>query len=710
MSRLGVPFRRRSVKLVRQSEVAECGLACMAMIATYHGFDVDLNSLRRRYDPSTRGASFKTLMRIGDDLGLIARAVQVPLGSLKAIAVPAVLHWDMNHFVVLETFKGSNALIHDPKGRSGWLTPEDVSSHFTGVALQFRPSTKFQTGRVRERLRLSELWQAARGLKRAIAQATILSLALQVLTLAGPYYMQLAVDTALPARDYRLLYILMFGFSVIVILNSTVSLLRSSIILTSGSALGSGITSNLAHHLFRLPEKWFFRRQVGDVLSRFQSISPIRNLLTEDLASVPMDAVLALTTLMLMIFYSLTLTSITIAAVSAAGLVRLLTYPVQWGAQEEAIVAEGKEQTFLIETIRGIRTVRLFGQEALRHAIWQAKMFDAVNAKIQLERVGIWQKISNASISGIENIIIVGVAIGYIMDGQFTVGMLFAYLAYKIQFVQAANSMQDKLLAFRMITLHLERLGDITSAPEDLTLSATGAQENLFEGGIELKVLTYRYSPEDPLVLDGVNLVVAPGEIVAITGPSGSGKSTLVRLLLGLEDPTSGEILADGVHLADFGYQSFRRQVAAVLQDDGLFSGTIAENITMFGERAELDDVRAAATAAAVAEDIEQMPMRYETLVGDMGSALSGGQRQRILIARALYRKPKLLIMDEGTSHLDGLKEREVSRAISALGITRIIIAHRRETLETADRVFVLSNGQLVPAEGNAKLGHLAVN
>jgi ATP-binding cassette subfamily B protein RaxB len=277
--------------------------------------------------------------------------------------------------------------------------------------------------------------------------------------------------------------------------------------------------------------------------------------------------------------------------------------------------------------------------------------------------------------------------------------MVFAFLAYKAQFIEKAGALIDQGIAFRMLGLHLERLSDIVLAEEDKSFVESIDAETELKGRIELRDAYFRYSPSDPLVLEGANLLVEPGEHVAITGPSGGGKSTLVKILLGLVEPERGDLLIDGLPLNRFGYRSYHEQVAAVLQEDSLFAGNLADNIALFDETVDMDRVTTAAIAAAIHDDITQMPMRYETLVGDMGSTLSGGQKQRVLLARALYRQPKVLIMDEGTAHLDAAHEQVVNSAISAMGITRIIIAHRQETVEAAERVMIMLNGTLSPVE-----------
>ncbi|WP_436820114.1 peptidase domain-containing ABC transporter [Neorhizobium sp. DT-125] len=678
------------VRLVRQNEVSECGLACLTMIAGFHGLDVDLSTMRRRFTPSIRGAPLGSLMKVADQIGLTPRAVKLPLDEISNLALPAILHWDMNHYVVVERIANGKALIHDPLGRSNWFNMSSLSAHFTGVALELRPNETFERKTESTILRWSQLWSRINGLGSSFAQVVVLSVVLQVYVLALPYYLQVGIDTALPAFDRDLLVVLALGFGLFTVFNACASFLRSFVILAAGSALGFGIASNIARKLFRLPLDWFHKREVGDILSRFQSVVPIQRLLTEGVAATLVDGVLALTTLVIMFFYSATLALIALTAFFLYFIVRVVSFSLERRAQEGSIIAQGKEQTTLIETIRGIQTFRLYNRETMRHAMWQTLLTDAVNANIRLSRVGIWQSAGNALIFGLENVVTIWLAIGFIMKGGFSIGMVFAYLAYKGQFLEKTGNLVDQGMAFLMLRLHLERLSDIALEEDDRSFGPSANTVTELKGQIEIKGVSYRYSPTDPLVLNNVDLAIQAGEHVAITGPSGVGKSTLLKLLVGLLEPHTGDVLIDGIPMRQFGYKTFHDQIAAVLQDDNLFAGSIADNIAMFDERPDPAAIIEAAKAAAIHDDIMHMPMQYETLVGDMGSSLSGGQKQRVLLARALYRKPKMLFLDEGTSHMDVANEERVNQSIRALGITRIVVAHRLETIAAADKILHL--------------------
>lgn len=688
-------LRRQRIRLVRQSEISECGLAALAMIANFHGMEVDLNALRRRFQPSSRGATLKALVGMADDLGLTPRAVKLPLEQLESLHLPAVLHWDMNHYVVLESVRQGKALIHDPGGHSSRMPLHEVSHHFTGVALELRPAVDFEPIKDRSQLKLSQLWHRIVGAKRALVQTIILSLVMQAFILASPYYMQVAIDAALPALDQDLLVVLAMGFGLFTILNASAVLLRSFVLLSAGTSIGYGVSVNIARRLFRLPVSWFEKRHVGDVLSRFQSVMPIRQFMTEGAVGTVLDGSLAFGTLAVMFFYSPALALIAVLAFIFYGFVRGLSFKAQRSAQEDVIATSSREQSTLIESIRGIITVRLFNRESQRHSVWQSRLTDATNASISLSRVAAWQQAANSLIFGLETVISVWLAIRFVITGGFSVGMVFAFMAYKAQFLQKSSSLIDQAIAYRMLGLHLDRLSDIALADQDLSFMTKHESGARLRGRIELKGIRFCYSSSEGMILDGVDLLIEPGEHVAITGASGGGKTTLIMILLGLLEPTSGEVIIDGTPLSTFGYKAFRDQVGAVLQDDSLFAGTLAENIALFDDAPDMPRIFEAATISAIHDDILSMPMKYETLVGDMGASLSGGQKQRLLLARAIYRQPQLLVMDEGTSHLDPAREQAVNLSVAKLGITRIVIAHRLETILSASRIFSLESGHL---------------
>lgn len=691
---MGIRQPRRSVKPIRQAEVSECGLACLGMIANFLGHDLDLPALRRRFGTSSRGMTLRQVMQTADSLGMAGRPLKVGLEGLGKLELPAILHWDLNHFVVLERIKGNKVYIIDPARGAGWHTFEAISAHFTGVALEIRRAPGFAPEAEKRPLKLRQLWSRSRGFARSVGQILLLSLVLQTYALASPYYLQIAVDQVLPSLDSDLLAVLAIGFLLLGIVGAGAALLRSFTLLASGTALSFGITANVARRLLRLPISWFETRSVGDILSRFQSVHPIQQLLTESGPGAIIDGALAILTLTMMMVYSPVLAIIPAVAAITYVALRCATLSAERQAENERIIATGREQGSMIETLRGIVTLRLAGREVMRQAVWQNRLSEALGAKYTHERFRIFQQTGFTLIGTLEHIALVWLAVRLCIHGGFSIGMVIAFLAYRLQFSTATKSLTDAIIDMRLLSLHLDRLSDIALTDEDEGYhepQQTWATD--CQGRIDLRGIVFAYGPHDPRILNGVDLSIVPGDHVAITGPSGGGKTTLTKILLGLVSPQAGEVLIDGVALERYGRRAFRESVGAVLQDDTLFAGTIADNVAGF-EEVDHDRLRKALDDAAVLDDVNAMPLKHLTLVGDMGSTLSGGQRQRILLARALYRQPRILVMDEGTAHLDVALEARVNARIGAMGITRIIIAHRKETIAAASRIILIENGK----------------
>ncbi len=687
--------RSSRVEMVRQTESGECALAALAMIANYHGNPIGLAELRRRFRASSRGNTLEYLMHMAEAIGFSARPISIPLEGLAHIHLPAILHWNMNHFVVVERIRADRVLIHDPEGMSDWLPIEAVSRHFTGIALELRQVRQFDQAQPRRRLDPVKLLQGASGIRRSLFQILTLSIFLELYTLISPFYLRLAVDVVLPSRGLNLMTVLAIGFALLTATNVLTLLLRSLVIAFANAAVGHTLYVNVARKLLRLPIDWYERRHIGDVMSRLQSTAPIRQFLTENSIGAFIDGCLGALSLVVMLTYSLQLSMVAIGFLVMILIGKMAFLAPKQRAQETAIAMAGREQSVMMETLRGITTLRVLGGEDDRLQYWQRRLADSVTANLAVARVNVWQESVGTSLNALESVISIYLAIGLVLSADFSLGMVFAYMAYKTQFLRRTSSLLDQTIAFRMLRLHVDRLADIMLTDEDKAFDREAISARTLSGRIELRGVAFRYAPTDPYVLSGVDLVIEPGEHVAITGPSGEGKSTLIKIILGLIEPSEGAVFVDGIRLTDFGLKSYRAQVGAVLQNDGIFAGSIAENIALFDNASDMDRVIASAKAAALHDDIAAMPMVYETLVGDMGAAISGGQKQRLILARALYRQPRLLVVDEGTSHLDEDKERLVNAAISALGVTRIVVAHRRQTIASADRIIRLSDGKL---------------
>jgi len=422
--------------------------------------------------------------------------------------------------------------------------------------------------------------------------------------------------------------------------------------------------------------------------------------LTTSALEALIDGVMAIGTAAMMFMYSARLACVGIIAASLYAVLRFALYRPYRLASEEQIVRGARQHSHFLETVRGMQGIKLFAREDQRTAAWQNLVVDQFNAGIRTQRLALLYQGFNGLLFGIENVVTVWLGARLVLDvsgaSGFSVGMLFAFVAYKTQFVQRVAALIEKGLEMRMLALHTERVADIALSPTEPRDAAAAFGAAPVSGSIELKNICFRYADSEPLLIDNVSLRVDAGESIAIVGLSGSGKTTLVKLMLGLLQPTSGSIEIDGVPLARLGLSRYRDAVASVMQDDQLFAGSIAENICFFDPRPDHAHIEACTRMAAMHDDILAMPMQYNTLVGDMGTVFSGGQKQRILLARALYREPRILFLDEATSHLDVVRERSVNEAVRQLKLTRVIVAHRSETIASADRVIKLAGGRVV--------------
>ena len=575
----------------------------------------------------------------------------------------------------------------------------ELSKHFTGVALELAPTADFRAKTEQRKIRLTALVGRLPGFGGAVAQVLVLALVLQLFLLVSPFYMQWVVDQALVALDRDLVTVLAVGFLLLAVVQAGVTALRAWVLMVLGTSLNMQLLSNLFRHLVRLPMAWFEKRHMGDIISRFESVNVIQRTLTSGFLEALIDGAMVVVTLAMMLFYSGRLTLVALVAAALYAALRLALYQPLRIATEEYIVRGARQRSHFLETVRGMQSIRLFGQETLRSAAWQNLTVDEFNASIRTQRLGILYQGANAALFGVENAITVWLGALLVLDtgagSGFSVGMLFAFVAYKTQFVQRIAALTEKGLELRMLGLHTERIADVALTEAEPLEAFAHAEAEALLGNMTVRNLSFRYGEADPPVLEDVSFSVNAGESVAIVGPSGGGKTTLVKLMLGLLQPSAGSIEVDGIPLARLGAARYRGSVASVMQDDQLFAGSIAENICFFDPQPDHARIEESARLASIRDDIAAMPMAYNTLVGDMGTVLSGGQKQRILLARALYRQPKILFLDEATSHLDVALERNVNEAVRRLKLTRVIVAHRPETIASADRVIVLQGGRL---------------
>jgi ATP-binding cassette, subfamily B, bacterial CvaB/MchF/RaxB len=530
------------------------------------------------------------------------------------------------------------------------------------LRLSYRPD--FKPRKEKQRVSLSNLFGRLVGVRRQMIQIFMISFALQVCALLSPLYIQSLVDHALISGDKHLIAILSLGFLFLAMLQVGIGALRSWVVLKLGTEMGVQWSVNVFSHMIRLPQAFFEKRHLGDLVSRFGSIGVIQRTLTMSFIEGVIDSILALLSLALMWLYSGMLSSIVIASVGVYAILRFAAYGPLRQATEESILLGAKQSSSFMESLRGIQAIKLFARESQRQVLWHNHLIDTTNRTIKTQRFMMGYNIAGGVLSGIANIAVVWLGAELILSNSFSVGMLIAFFAYQAVFTQRMIGLIDKSIELKMLSLQSERLADIVLTPKE-AVSASGfeavSSSQFPAGKLKLDGVTFRYSDLDPFVLKNLSIEIPEGKSVAIVGPSGCGKTTLAKLILGLLRPTDGYIWKGGVDTSKVSLAAWRSRVNAV-------------------------------KLACIHKDIERMNMGYNTLVGDMGTALSGGQKQRLLLARALYREPEIVVLDEATSHLDVKLEQAINNAINSLTMTRIVIAHRPETIASCDVVINLDD------------------
>lgn len=685
------------MKIIHQSEASECGLASLAMVANFHGYQVDLSDLRRKFPISLKGATLEHLIRHATAMQLSTRPLRLELDELDQLQMPCILHWDLNHFVVLKKvgtrLNGKYMVtLLDPAVGERCLSLSEVSLHFTGIALELTPTADFRARDERKRIAIRDLTGRVTGLRRALVHVITLALALEIFSVAAPLFNQFVIDEVIVSGDHDLLKVLVAGFALLTATQTAISLARSWFLMRWSIQIGQQWALRLFGHMTRLPISYFEKRHLGDVVSRFGSIGAIQGTLTSLFVESVLDGLMAIIALGMMLMYSVKLSAVVLVSVLVYALVRWASYHPFREASQERLVLSAKESSHFLQTIRAITPLKLFGRESERRARWQNLQQDVINRDIKTQKLGILFKVTNTAIGSIQGLILFYLGADSVMQNALTVGMLMAFSSYAATFSARLFSLIDVFFSVQMLSLHAERLADIVLEP------AEPEAEQEFETrrltcNITLKNVKFRYAEGEPWVLNGVNLHIPAGQCIALVGPSGCGKSTLCKIVLGLLEPTEGEVLIDNIPISQIGLRAYRRLVGTVMQDDILLTGSLQDNISFFDARVDTERVVECARLAAIDNEIDATPMGYQTLVGDMGSSLSGGQKQRVLLARALYKQPRILALDEATSHLDIENELKVNGALLQMNLTRILVAHRRETIDMAERVVALERG-----------------
>lgn len=686
IDQLDIKWRYR-IPVIHQTETSECGLACLAMICGNFGKNIDLITLRRQFNLSSRGSNLAGINDIAENLGMVTRALSLELDELAALKTPCILHWDFSHFVVLVKVKRNRFVLHDPARGRIIIGLEEMARCFTGVALEIWPGSEFSAKAEQNRISLRSLIKNIYGIKSTLTKIFCLSVIIEAINLVMPVGTQLVMDHAIPAGDRGLLTLIAAGLMFFILLKAATGMLRAWSSLVMSTLINVQWQSGLFNHLLRLPLGYFERRKLGDIQSRFGSLDTLRATFTTSVVGAIMDSIMVVGVFVMMLLYGGYLTWVVLGFTAFYVLIRLITFGYYRQVSEETLVRGARASSYFMETLYGIATVKIQGMAERRGTHWLNLKIDAINSGIKLTKMDLLFGGINTFVAACDQVAILWLGTSLVIDNQMTIGMFVAFGSFRGQFSDRVASLISFILQLRMMSLHNERIADIALQEKEQKKTDLKISSDMRPVSLKTSELSFRYDSQSDPVFSGLCLSVDSGESVAITGASGAGKTTLIKVLCGLFEPESGKVLVNGTDIRQLGINNYHSMIACVMQDDRLFSGTIRENICGFAEDINEDWMIECARASYIHDVIMKMPMGYETLIGELGEGVSGGQKQRIFIARAIYRKPGILFMDEATSSLDTESERYINVAIKKLNITRVIIAHRETTLRTVNRV-----------------------
>jgi HlyB family type I secretion system ABC transporter len=698
--------RRPRVPVVHQLSAVECGAACLSMILSYHGRETSLSECRERLGIGRDGVTALTIAKAARALGLRVKAYSLQSPDFRFVTLPAIVHWEFNHFIVVEKWSPERFEIVNPSAGRLRLTAAEFDRGFTGVVLTFEPGVNFtQHSETRRSLWRNYLLKYVLQAPRLLIQIICASLLLQVLGLALPLFTKVLVDFVLPFSVENVLVLFGLGMILFVLGQTVTSYVRSVLLIHLQARLDSRMMLDFFEHLLTLPFKFFQQRTSGDLLMRLGSNSVIREMLTSQTLSVFLDGSLVLLYLVIiltqsplfaLIVFLIGLFQVTLLVATGRRMHRLT---------QRDLIAQAQSQSYLVETLNRIETLKAAGAEDRAFDHWSNLFFNQLNISLQKNRLSALIDTGMTALRVFAPLVLLWVGAYRVLDGTMTLGTMLALNALAAAFLMPLSSLVSNGQRLQLVGSHLERVADVLDAKAEQELQTVSDAPKI-SGRIELRDVSFRYDQNAPLVLEDISVSIKPGQKIAIVGRTGSGKSTLGKLLLGLYQPTSGEILYDGIALPELNYRSVRNQIGVVLQETGLFSGSIRENIAFNDSTLEFEQVIKAAKLAAIHDDIQKMPMSYETVVSEGSAGLAGGQCQRMALARALAHQPALLLLDEATSHLDVVTERQVDTNLSQLSCTRIVIAHRLSTIRNADWILVLDRGRIVEQGTHEDLLH----
>ncbi len=690
-----------------QQSASDCGAACLVMVSRYWGKRFSVNRLRDIANVDRNGASLRGLLTTAESLGFATRPVKASLNQLAKQKLPAIVHWEGKHYIVVYEITQKHVIVADPGIGQRTLTHAEFQAGWTGYTLLLQPTAMLKDAKETS----TPFWQFFELLKPhglVMLEVLIASVFIQIFGLITPLFTQLILDRVVVQRSQLTLTAVGIGLLIFSLFRVAMTGLRQYLLDHTANRIDLALIVGFIRHTLRLPLSFFESRYVGDIISRVQENRKIQRFLSGEALSILLDLLTVFIYVGLMFWYSWKMALLVLVIVPPFALLALIATPFLQRISREIFNAVANESSYLIEALTGVRTVKATAVEHTVRWHWEELLNKEIKTNFSGQVISNRLQIFSNAIEAIVTTALLWFGAHLVIENQLTIGQLVAFNMLLGNIITPFQRLIVLWNQLQEVVIAVERINDVldTEPEEDLQHQA---RQNLpyIQGNIRFENVTFRYHPESDInILENLTFEIKTGQMVALVGRSGSGKTTISKLVLGLYPPTDGKVFIDGQDITSISLRSLRQEVGVVDQDTFLFGGTIRENISLGHPGAPLSEVIEAAKLAGADEFIKKLPMGYETQIGEGGGLLSGGQRQRIAIARALLGNPRLLILDEATSHLDTESEKIIQQNLNTIlkGRTTLVIAHRLSTVQNADMILVLDKGVLIESGTHAEL------
>ena len=684
----------KKMRCVLQHESNECGLACIAMLANYFGNMISLRELRAISAMSMHGFTLKGLCNTLGSIGFNCKVLSLELDEIKYLKLPCIIHWCMSHYVILNRVFAGYYEVYDPALGIRRYRKNELNGSFTGIAIEATPSASFEKNNNNKIISSFNIYKAFLPFKRTAIQAVILAILIEIIALIAPQINRIIIDDVLVNSDSSLLLIVIISLILLTALESLIALSKGMVITNLSVLMNYEWLSAIFCKILSLETKWFERRSLGDICAKFDAINSIESIISNLVVSLSVNVIVLFGVFFILIFYSPWMAIVGIVTILVYGLIMLTTVGYSIVAKDLSWKATTNEVSFFMQVIRGIKTIRVNNFSERAHSEWMRLNSVRRNCQMREQRINVFFSFFQTINATLSSAIVIWIGATLVLNEEFSIGLFVTCLAYHNTFCSSGCSIINGIFSFKNMSVHLDKLEDIVG--EDSVINFfSNDEKNVYKvmpsmsGDIVCRFdnVTYSYDSHSGSVVNELSFCVTGNEKVALYGPSGKGKSTVISLLTGLYFPDKGNVELFGVDSRSVNYKNIYNHVGVVLQSDFIFDGTIVDNITLLDADIRQDDILDVAIKTGLHDIIQHYPMGYLTNLNDNGSTLSGGQRQRLLLARALYKKPKLLILDEATSHLDADSEDILSFLLKDVDIPAIIISHRDNISQYVNRV-----------------------